>query len=573
MTSSREPLPLLPLLEQLRASLAVLHLPLEVPDADAARARVAALAAQLDDYVLPRLRRMDAQMLAVVGGSTGAGKSTLVNALVGAHVSEPGVLRPTTRSPVLVHAPADSTWFDDERILPGLSRLTPGQATDRPGGPDELRVVAESSLPPGLALLDAPDIDSVVAANRHLAAELLAAADLWLFVTTAARYADSVPWEFLREAAARAASVAVVLDRVPPAAVAEVRADLERLLREERLTDAPLFVIPESALDDGALPNRAVADLRGWLRELAEDAQARDAVVRQTLVGALRSVRDRTGETVEALLQQERAAAELRRRAGRAYDGAATEVDAAVREGTLLRGEVLARWQEFVGTGELLRSLESRLGRLRDRVTAAVLGRPQPVEQVEEALVTGAEAVIAAAAAGAAERAARSWRETSAGAALLSVPGGEALSSVSPDLPQRAARLVRDWQGDVLELVRREAGSRRSTARVLSYGVNGVALVVMVAVFAHTGGLTGGEVAVAGGASAVGQKLLEALLGDQAVRELASQARQQLRQRVDALLFEELARYEDMLPPLDEDGRDELMRVRDQLRRVAMEHL
>ncbi|MGN6522701.1 MAG: ABC transporter, partial [Actinomycetes bacterium] len=473
----------------------------------------------------------------------------------------------------LVQARADATGFADVGFVPGVSGLTPGQATDRPGGPDELRVVAESSLPPGLALLDAPDIDSVVAANRHLAAELLAAADLWLFVTTAARYADAVPWEFLREAAARAASVAVVLDRVPPAAVAEVRADLERLLREERLTDAPLFVIPASALDDGALPNRAVADLRGWLRELAEDAQARDAVVRQTLVGALRSVRDRTGETVEALLPQERAAAELRRRAGRAYDGAATEVDAAVREGTLLRGEVLARWQEFVGTGELLRSLESRLGRLRDRVTAAVLGRPQPVEQVEEALVTGAEAVIAAAAAGAAERAARSWRETSAGAALLSAPGGEALGSVSPDLPQRAARLVRDWQGDVLELVRREAGSRRSTARVLSYGVNGVALVVMVAVFAHTGGLTGGEVAVAGGASAVGQKLLEALLGDQAVRELASQARQQLRQRVDALLFEELARYEDMLPPLDEDGRDELMRVRDQLRRVAMEHL
>jgi hypothetical protein len=56
--------------------------------------------------------------------------------------------------------------------------------------------VVEDSIPAGLALLDAPDIDSVVVENRQLAAQLLAAADLWLFVTSAARYADAVPWSF-----------------------------------------------------------------------------------------------------------------------------------------------------------------------------------------------------------------------------------------------------------------------------------------------------------------------------------------------------------------------------------------
>ena len=49
-----------------------------------------------------------------------------------------------------------------------------------------------------------------------------------------------------------------------------------------------------------------------------------------------------------------------------------------MRDGSLLRGEVLARWQEFVGTGELLRTLQDRVGRLRDRLTAAITGRPQP---------------------------------------------------------------------------------------------------------------------------------------------------------------------------------------------------
>ena len=79
-----------------------------------------------------------------------------------------------------------------------------------------MRLAASDALPAGLALLDAPDIDSVVTANRVLAAQLMAAADLWIFVTTAARYADAVPWDLLLDASERGASVAIVLDRVPP---------------------------------------------------------------------------------------------------------------------------------------------------------------------------------------------------------------------------------------------------------------------------------------------------------------------------------------------------------------------
>ena len=63
----------------------------------------------------------------------------------------------------------------------------------------------------------------------------------------------------------------------------------------------------------------------------------------------------------------------------------------------------------------------------------------------------------------------------------------------------------------------------------MSFGVNGAGLAVMVAVFAQTGGLTGAEVAVAGGTSAVGQKVLEAVFGDAAVRSLAARAREDLR--------------------------------------------
>lgn len=210
----RQVTPLESALVELRAAVAPAQLPLPLPGADAQRLAVREITAQLDDYVLPRLASIDAPLLAVVGGSTGAGKSTLVNSLVGRRVTTPGVIRPTTRAPVLVYHPADARWFADDRILPGLARSTGASNSSR-----SLQLVAEDSIPEGLAILDAPDIDSVVAENRQLAAQLLAAADLWLFVTSAARYADAVPWDFLLAAAERSAAVAVVLDRVPPRAI------------------------------------------------------------------------------------------------------------------------------------------------------------------------------------------------------------------------------------------------------------------------------------------------------------------------------------------------------------------
>ena len=120
--------------EGLRDAVAEASLPLEVPSRAPAEASRRQLLQQLDDYVLPRLRSIDAPLLAVVGGSTGAGKSTLVNSVVGREVSRSGVLRPTTTSPVLVHHPDDRRWFEDNRILPGLARVTGEDTRGVPAG-------------------------------------------------------------------------------------------------------------------------------------------------------------------------------------------------------------------------------------------------------------------------------------------------------------------------------------------------------------------------------------------------------------------------------------------------------
>lgn len=540
-------------LDRLHARLRDLALPLDTPDAPAARADRKAALDQLDDYLLPRLRAGSAPLLVVVGGSTGAGKSTLVNSLLGERVTDPGVLRPTTRSPVLVHHPLDARWFASDRVLPALARVTgPKDGASAAGGAgagvEAVRLVPSPVLPRGLALLDAPDVDSVETANRLLAAQLLAAADLWLFVTTAARYADAVPWDLLDGAARRHAQVALVVDRVDPGAEAAV-SDLRRMMDAAGLAGAPLFAVEEGLGDDGLLPEHAVGEVAAWLSELA-DADARQEVALLTRDGVVDDLGRRALLLATAGDEQVVADARLRDAVARAYADAATQVEIATSDGAMLRGEVLARWQEFVGTGELLRSVEHQVGRLRDRVVGFVRGRPA-APPVEQAIAHGLAAVVLDAADGAAERTHAAWRGDPAGAALL--PDLD-LSRSSATLRAEVEQQIRAWQADVLDLVRDQGVQKRGTARALSFGVNALGVSLMVLAFASTGGLTGVEVGIAGGTAVVAQKLLEAVFGDDAVRRLTTTARQRLDTRVRQVLDGEAARYTAQLDALTVAG-------------------
>ncbi|WP_307031865.1 dynamin family protein [Arthrobacter globiformis] len=555
------------LLEDVRRDLAAVSLPLALPTAEQARLEIRNSVAQLDDYVLPRYRSLDAPLLAVVGGSTGAGKSTLVNALVGHPVTRAGAIRPTTRQPILLHHPSEADWFEDQRVLPGLSRIrgtvVPAPAAATPAataapagvaGPStdtapvtSLVLVGEPAVPAGIALLDAPDVDSISDENRRLAGQLLAAADLWIFVTTANRYADAVPWKLLLNAASRDIMVAVVLDRVPPAAEAEVSEDLRSMLAREGLGAARLFVIPEVALgSSGMLPGETVEPLKAWLRGLADDAAARADIARRTLHGAVRDLGHRVGRIADAAKEQGRAATLLGDDVRAAYQDAGTRIIDATKDGALLRGEVLARWQDFVGTGEFFRSLEQNVGRFRDRLGAFFRGEPAPAVDVETAIETGLHAVIVDEAAKAAEDADQRWRSDPAGRQLL---GADDLSGTSPGFADLVAAEIRDWQAGLMELIRTEGQDKRTQARWLSFGINGLGAALMIVVFSMTAGLTGLEIGVAGGTAVVGQKLLEAVFGEDAVRRLARTARDDLSSRCRSLLAAEQERFLDRLAP------------------------
>lgn len=561
-----------------------------------ARTLLAAMARQLDDYILPRSASVDNPLTIVVGGSTGAGKSTLVNTLLGEPLTQSGAIRPTTRHPVLLYRAEDEAALSPERFLPTLPRTrTSGMNAGSQALPGldpkiarALIPITTSALPQGIALIDAPDIDSVSEENRTLAKELLSAADLWLFVTTANRYADAVPWELLHEAAARSIAIAVVLNRVPEGDEEAIENDLRRMLDEAGIHAVLIHTVTEQPRDEkGMLAPVSLAPLTLWIRELGADAPARAAIARQTLAGAVDTLAGNLQVLAAEQARQQAAHQSLATIAAEEYEDALTTIDGALSDGSLLRGEVLSRWHDFVGTGDFFRSLDSTIGRLRDRVGSALRGQPAAAQKVEDALESGIHAVVLDAAARASENTRTRWRASRAGRSLLARLDAPQATSAVPEQNAEAkgevqsaedifsaavAEQIRLWQGSVLEMIREEGADKRKRARFLSLGVNAAAVMLMVAAFSLTGGITGIEAGIAGGSGVVGTKLLESIFGEDAVRRMATRARTDLLERMADLLTEHAQPFTAVLEETDPQAdAEEIYRAAEQVQAIAAE--
>lgn len=560
-----------------------------------ARTLLAAMARQLDDYILPRSASVDNPLTIVVGGSTGAGKSTLVNTLLGEPLTQSGAIRPTTRHPVLLHRAEDEAALSPERFLPTLPRTrTSGMNAGSQALPGldpkiarALIPITTSALPQGIALIDAPDIDSVSEENRTLAKELLSAADLWLFVTTANRYADAVPWELLHEAAARSIAIAVVLNRVPEGDEEAIENDLRRMLDEAGIHAVLIHTVTEQPRDEsGMLAPVSLAPLTLWIRELGADAPARAAIARQTLAGAVETLAGNLQVLAAEQARQQAAHQSLATIAAEEYEDALTTIDGALSDGSLLRGEVLSRWHDFVGTGDFFRSLDSTIGRLRDRVGSALRGQPAAAQKVEDALESGIHAVVLDAAARASENTRTRWRASRAGRSLLArldAPTPEKNAGAKGDVKGEVqsaedifsaavAEQIRLWQGSVLEMIREEGADKRKRARFLSLGVNAAAVMLMVAAFSLTGGITGIEAGIAGGSGVVGTKLLESIFGEDAVRRMATRARTDLLERMADLLTEHAQPFTAVLEETDPQAdAEDIYRAAEQVQNIAAE--
>src|SRR5258708_17854565 len=218
--------------------------------------------------------------------------------------------------------------------------------------------------------------------------------------------------------------------------------------------------------------------------------------------------------------------AELRSAADAAYSAALAEHDEAIRSGSLLRGEVVARWQDFAGTGDLMRTLEMRRGKRAQR-SKRHGAFPARAQSLKVALRQSVEALTTSLADRAAEDAMERWESSPAGAGLLAearqaqqlplgsdlsyaslrkwegelqwgfpgvaselaarLPRGgvDALSRSSADLPGRVTQAISAWQDHLLHLVQTEKITRRSIARVASFDPESLAPVLAIGVLCY----------------------------------------------------------------------------------------
>src|SRR6516225_375999 len=403
----------------LRKRIAAIPLVFDIPGAEEVAAERVRLLSQIDDYLLPRVRQSAAPILVALVGSTGAGKSTLVNSIVGTQVSLTGVRRPTTNSPVLACHPDDIGWFAENMFLPTLPRVRQ-EGLARPGRDGLLVLAASEGMTKGVPLLDTPDIDSVVRAHHDFAYQFLDASDLWLFMTSASRYADAPVWEILQHARERSAALGIILSRVPPSHRTELVAHFGAMLDANGITANNRFVIPETGIVDGMLPADVFQPIRDWLTETGQRADRRVAVLSQTMAGVLDTFKVRVPKLAAHVDAQVTLRSRLRRDAEAAYANALEDFRAGTADGQLLRGEVLARWQDYAASGDLSAALRGKHGTRPAKGKRARKGTatPRPAA-LDQALRTALESLVLSVADRAAEQVAGAWRADPAGAALL----------------------------------------------------------------------------------------------------------------------------------------------------------
>ena len=484
-------------------------------------------------YLIPRLGDLDGDVVAVVVGSTGSGKSTLVNTLAGKNITTTGAVRPTTTAPVVWchadRADAYRTGFLDAvgpTIVKGDDRI--------------LR---------GVTLVDAPDFDSVVTQHREIAEELLSIADLCVFVTSAQRYADAVPWEFLEQATRRGVPTMFVINRLPADGRAGIVSDYRRHLAERGVArgGVTLVEIGEQEVVDGRLPASTVVSVKDTLERLVDPVDRHRILIDATR-GTVHDVVTRCQHLAREVRHDAAEARALADIARDAYADQYGEITRSLKDGTLIRAEVAARWQKFLGTGRFLRSVGDRLGGLGRMFT----DRPSPVDpDARRAFATQVERHLDAAAA----RAATSWELDHAGKVLLEE--GRLWRS-TPGLERRLEAMMDEWVIDVGTLVSEQGGDRKRRAQIGSLGVNAAAVVAIVAIFSQTGGLTGGELGVAAGAAALQQKLLEQVFGTAEVRSMVSSARGALLARLETVFDQESSRFTEKVVELGSDSSAEL---------------
>lgn len=201
-----------------------------------------------------RVGHLGGTLVAALLGGTGAGKSSLLNALAGERIASTSAVRPHTTRPL--------AW------VPRGAEPALGGLLDRVG--IDHRV--EQDRLPGVALLDMTDVDSLVEGHRHQVEAVLPMVDVGIWVLDPLKYAEgSLHRDFIRPAAASADRLIFVLnqvDRIPPDERGIVRSHLIEVLQGDGIGRPRVF---EVASDPPIGPRIGVDALLSHLRERLDE--------------------------------------------------------------------------------------------------------------------------------------------------------------------------------------------------------------------------------------------------------------------------------------------------------------
>ncbi|MGC0331931.1 energy-coupling factor transporter ATP-binding protein EcfA2 [Streptomyces sp. SAI-170] len=362
--------------------------------------RTLAEAGRVLDEAAARRRLSGQHTVVAIAGATGSGKSQLFNTLAGVTISETGVRRPTTASPIACSWSDGAAPLIDRLGIPGRLRRRPVQS---PEGEAQLR---------GLVLVDLPDLDSAAVQHREQADRVLALVDAIIWVVDPEKYADAVLHErYLRPMAGHAEVMFVVLnqvDRLPGEATEQVLDDLRRLLDEDGIALGEHGEPGAHVLALSALTGEGVGELRECLGRFVTERGAPARRIAADLDAAAAGLRPvyatgrRTGLSEEA---REEFAARLADAVGATAAGEAAE-RAWLRNANRACGTPWLRlWRWYHERGEpptgrlMLRAQADEEATARQRVEQAVrivadravAGLPAPWAQaVREAAARGA---------------------------------------------------------------------------------------------------------------------------------------------------------------------------------------
>ncbi len=537
-------------LDALRDELVSLRLELEVPGRPTWIGLRRRAIASIETHLDARLSDLDAPLLVAIFGPTGSGKSTLTNTLAGRQISRSGVLRPTTTEAVV--------WChrrDAERLKESALMET---------GPVHI-VEDDHPMLRSVVVIDTPDIDSIATEHRVQTERVLLMADAAVAVTTPQRYADAVPWELLADLTARGMPLQVVMNRTDRRSAGAVT-DLAALLRAKgvggvRSTDDIITIQEQRVRGDGRLSN---ASVRRILAELETLGGRHEEVVRAGVTGAVERVAADARLLAKAIDDLQAESSRRLAAVDRAYRSQIEEIEHQLGAGDLVRAEVVERWRRLVGVGDLARLVSRGASRVRDILL------PREVEQranvVDSEIRDELVGMTLHRRERAASLAAAAWEIDPAGVQLLSVVA----AADHIDLEADVGMEIDAWLASVVALVASQGKSRFRVARALTIGVNAAATLILLAVFASTGGLTGGEVGVVAGTAAAQQTILEHVFGSAAASRLATQTRRDLVRRLSDVLDADADRFREAVQAMVDDPEG-AARLREAAYRVERE--